>query len=134
MKNWFLLSALLASSVPLPVFAQQAHPTHTVTILPGYVCMALNLPEDEMMNPNVEVPIFSGPTSASTQIGRASSIVIVAFPLVSSNGYARVLHLNGKPGWISEKFIKAWSSPGGTGDRCYPALLSNGRIGFEFHK
>ncbi|GLR66564.1 hypothetical protein GCM10010909_12440 [Acidocella aquatica] len=134
MKKLFLTAAMLASFVPATVLAQQATPSHAATVLSGYACMALNLPAGEMMNPDIQVPIYSDPTSSSTQIGRASAIVIVSFPLVLTDGYARVLHLNGKTGWISEKYIKTWVNPGGTGDHCYPVLLSNGRIGFEFHK
>jgi hypothetical protein len=132
MKKLLLLAMAFLSAVPTFLYAQQA--THAVTELPNYACMALNLPSDEMMNPNIQVPILSSPRSASTLIGRASSIVIVSDPLITSNGYVRVLHLNGKTGWIPERFIKAWVSPGDTGDRCFPALLSNGRIGFDFHK
>jgi hypothetical protein len=134
MKNLFLTAAMFASFVPAIVLAQQATPNHAATVLPGYACMALNLPSAEMMNPDILVPIYSNPTSSSNQIGRASAIIIVSSPLVLTNGYARVLHLNGKTGWIFQKYIKTWVSPGGTGDHCYPALLSNGRIGFEFHK
>ena len=131
MRKLLPLATVLTSLVPAAVYAQQAQ---SVTILPGYTCMALNLPADEMMNPDIAVPIFTGPTSASTQTARATAIVIVSSPMVISNGYARVLRLNGKIGWISEKYIKPWVNPGGTGDHCYPALLSNGRIGFDFHK
>lgn len=130
----FLLATVITSFQPVAVFAQLATPTHAVTILPSYVCMALNLSPSDMMNPNVEVPIFSGPTSDSNKVARATAIVIVSSPEVTSNGYARVLRLNGITGWISEKYIKTWVNPGGNGDHCYPALLSNGRIGFEFHK
>ena len=125
---------VLSIAPPIGARAQSFTPAHVVHDLPGYTCMSLNLSERQMMDPSVHVPILTSPFPNAAPIGDASAIVVVASPERPENGYVQVLHLNGRTGWISSQFLKPWSNPGYTGDHCYPSLMSNGRIGFDFHR
>lgn len=100
--------------------------------LQGYKCMSLNLTQQQMMDPSVRVPIKSGPSASAPVTGNAIATVIAASPLVENQGYIKVLELNGHTGWIQAGFLKPWVNPGGNGQRCYPAMLPTGRIGFDY--
>ena len=100
--------------------------------LRGYECMELNLTQQQMMDPSVRVPIRSGPSASSPVTGNTIATVIVSEPVVEENGFLKVLELNGHPGWIKGDYLKPWVNPGGNGQKCYPALLANGRIGFDY--
>jgi hypothetical protein len=64
--------------------------------------------------------------------GNAVATVIAASPLVDDQGYVKILKLDGKIGWVQAEFLKPWVNPGANGQRCYPAILPNGRIGFDY--
>ena len=100
--------------------------------LQGYECMSLNLTQQQMMDPSVKVPIKSGPTAEAAVTGNAIATIIASSPLVETNGYVKVLELNGHIGWIKSGYLKPWINPGGNGQRCYPSMLQNGRIGFDY--
>lgn len=101
--------------------------------LNGYQCMALNLSQQQMMDPSVHIPIRSAPTSTAAVTGTAIATVIAFSPEQEQAGYLKVLQLNGKTGWVEARYLKPWTNPGGNGQRCYPAILSTGRIGFDYH-
>jgi hypothetical protein len=121
----FLLPGLAA--------AQSNVSIHAIRPIPGYVCMALNLSDQQMMDPSVHVPIRAAPSSEAATTGNAIATVIVALPKKEENGYLQVLQLNGRTGWIQAQFLKPWQNPGGNGQRCYPSMMSNGRVGFDYH-
>jgi hypothetical protein len=98
--------------------------------IPGYQCMSLNLTEAQMSDPSVVVEIKSQPSPSAPNIGTAGSIVIVSKPENVVNGYARVLHLNGKVGWLPVGDLRVWQSADGVRRTCTPSTLANGRIGF----
>jgi hypothetical protein len=107
----------------------QSQGLHAVRSLPGYVCMGLNLTEQQMMTERVAM--LDKPEASGRPIGYLGSIVIAS---VSSpvNGYQRVLRLDGLPGWLSASLLKPWKSPSGDDSKkCVPILMSNGRFGVD---
>jgi hypothetical protein len=115
--------------VPFTMTLAHAQGLQAVRPVPGYECMALNLSQQQMMTETV--PILAQPSSGAQKIGIASATVIAAeAPPV--DGYRKVLRLDGKPGWVSTQFLKPWVNPGGSGQKCVPSVMSNGRLGFGF--
>lgn len=105
---------------------------HAVQPIPGYVCMNLTLTDEEMADPKITVPIRSEPADSAPVAATAAATVFVAKPADASNGYLRVLRLNGKEGWIKADMVKPWSSPNGNPSvTCTPSMMSNGRPGFD---
>ena len=100
--------------------------------LNGYQCMSLNLSDQAMMNPSTRIPIKAGPSPASATIGNAIATVIARQPETLQNGYVSVLFLTGRPGWVQAQYLKPWRNPGTSGQRCVPAVMSNGRLGFDY--
>jgi len=133
MRRLGLIFVAFAISAPRVSLAQPYQPLHAVKPLDGYVCMSLNLSQEQMMNPSVHVPIRSAPSAEAPVTGMAAAIVITKWPEEQERGYLRVLQLDGRLGWIDARYLKPWVNLGNTGDRCFPSLMSNGRIGFAFH-
>jgi hypothetical protein len=109
-------------------------PAQTLTAerpLTGYECMALNLSDQQMMDPSIHVPILANPTPDSPLVGYASATVIASIA-PPTNGFQHVLRLDGVPGWVDTKYLKVWTNPGGNGQKCIPSAMSNGRLGFDF--
>jgi hypothetical protein len=127
------LATVLIVVVPDFAAAQSNVSIHAVRPIPGYVCMALNLSDQQMMDPSIHVPIRIAPSSEAATTGNAIATVIVAWPQREQNGYLQVLQLNGQTGWIRAQFLKPWQNSGGNGQRCYPSVMSNGRVGFYYH-
>lgn len=100
--------------------------------LQGYQCMALNLTEQQMMDPSIHVPIRSAPSQTAPITGNAIATVIAYSPAQTDDGFLKVLQLNGRTGWVEARYLKPWTNPGGNGQRCYPAILATGRIGFDY--
>ena len=102
-------------------------------VIPGYRCMSLNLTDAQMADPSIMVEIKSSPNASAPNVGTASALVITSAPMKVENGFARVLHLNGKTGWIPTNDLKPWRPADGGKTTCTPAVMSNGRIGFDIH-
>ena len=100
--------------------------------LSGYQCMSLNLSEQAMMNPTIHVPIKAAPSPSAATIGNAIATVIAREPETTQNGYVSVLFLTGRPGWVQAQYLKPWRNPGSSGQQCVPAMMSNGRLGFDY--
>ena len=115
--------------------AQQSRPSLTVTgHLQGYSCMMLNLTNEQMMDFDNLPPIRSEPSSTARQIGVATETVIVASPRREAGGFVQVLHMNGQPGWLEASKLKPWRSANNPNARCTPAMMSNGRPGFDYSR
>jgi hypothetical protein len=117
---------------PAIAYAQPNVSIHALRVIPGYICMALKLTEQQMMDPSVHVPIRTAPSSDAAVTGNAIATVIVASPTREQNGYLQVLQLDGRIGWMQADFLKPWQNPSGNGQRCYPSVMSNGRLGFDY--
>ena len=84
-------------------FASAAHAqdVRAVRALDGYVCMNLNLPDARMRDPAApRVPIRVAPRPDAAVGTLATPIVITKTPEHVVDGFAEVLQLTGKPGWI----------------------------------
>ncbi|WP_338929230.1 hypothetical protein WDZ11_22335 (plasmid) [Roseomonas mucosa] len=113
--------------------AQSGRPALTITgHIQGYSCMSLNLTHEQLMVFENLPPIFSAPDVKSQKIGVASASVIVASPMQVHNGFARVLHMDGRPGWMKADMLKPWYNVNTPSTRCTPAMMSNGRPGFDY--
>lgn len=127
------ISVLLVIFLSGPVGSAVAGAAVTVVRhLKGYECMAVRLTPAEMMNPSAMVPIFSAPSSASPKLGIAGVVVAVRDPPVNRNEFTEVLFPSGVLGWVETAQLKPWVAAPGTNGECHPALLSNGRIGFDY--
>jgi hypothetical protein len=110
--------------------AAQAQDVRAVRTLDDYVCMNLNLPDARMRDPAApRVPIRVAPRADAAVGTLATPIVITKTPEHVVDGYAEVLQLTGKPGWIEANMIVPYRSASNPFARCTPSLLSNGRIG-----
>lgn len=122
-------AALICLSFGLPAHAQGPQ---VVKRLVGYQCMTLNLDPSAQQSFENLPPVLSDPSPAASRVGIASASVIVATPLKATNGFYRVLHLNGQPGWIEANKLKPWINPNSPSTQCLPAMMSNGKPGFDY--
>jgi hypothetical protein len=113
------------------IFAPAHASVEATRPLPGYVCMAINMPPAELMNPDVHVTMLQSPDAGAPPVGYAAATVIASVE-PPTNGYRRVLRFDGVQGWISTAKLKPWVNPGGNGQRCMPSVMSNGRLGLSF--
>lgn len=100
--------------------------------LAGYSCMSLNLTQEQMMDFNAVPPVLAAPRAGAPKLGDTSSVVIVASPLRSENGYVSMLMLDGRPGWVQASKLKPYRSASNPSARCVPSMMSNGQPGFAF--
>lgn len=118
MRNILLAAVLLAPA------AVQAQGVRAVAPLPGYVCMML-------ADPDAGSPILQAPSATAPRIGIASAIVIVASPPQTLNGFARVMHFDGRPGWVDASRLRTYRAAADPRATCTPTRMDNGRIGFR---
>ena len=93
--------------------------------------MAVNMSPADLMNPRVHVTMLQSPDASAPPVGYAAATVIASVN-APTNGYRSVLRFDGVPGWISAAKLKPWVNPGGNGQRCAPAMMSNGQLGLSF--
>ena len=125
-----LYSLLTITSIVVLALPANAQFLTAVKPLPGYVCGRLNMPPDQVINPSFNVPVFSGPSDSSSKVGQASAALIVKSPLHVQNGFAEILLLDGRPGWLPANLIGPYATAAIPNARCTPSLMSNGRPGF----
>lgn len=132
----FALAPLVAASflgLCAAASAQQAtRSLHVTGHLQGYSCMMLNLTNEQMMVFDNLPPIRDRPSPTAKQIGVASETVIVATPRRQEGNFIQVLHMNGQPGWLEADKVKPWRSANNPNAHCTPAMMSNGRPGFDY--
>lgn len=126
--------SLLCGSLLLPVLFQvaNAQPITVVRTIPGFACLRLNLPREEMISGTINAPVFSAPSPQAPRIGTASAVMIVKTPMNVSNGFVQILFFNGQEGWMQKELLKSYNTPELPNGHCTPAVLSNGRIGFDY--
>lgn len=128
-RNTALLLVCCLQLTPVVGYGQGLH---AVRPIPGYVCMSVNRTQAEIENPNMTVPTKSEPSSSAPNTGIAPATVFVATPKDLSNGYLRILRLDGKTAWIAQDDVKTWAPANpGLNLHCTPAMMSNGRPGFS---
>ncbi len=124
--------SLIAVSVMLATpYLAEAAPRTVVAPIPSLACRSLKFTEAQARDPNFVVHLYEQPSEAAPVVGRAAAAVLVRNPEVQQNGFVAAVLFNGRPGWIKADDIKPWVNPGGNGQRCYPARMSDGSIGFD---
>jgi hypothetical protein len=108
-----------------------AGPRQPVAPLAGFKCMALNVTDQQAMDPHFLVPLKQEPSTGSADVGRASSVVLVQDPEVARNGFLAAILFNGRQGWVQSSALKPWHSLNGSAERCIPSRMSDGSIGFD---
>ena len=118
-----LIAAGLLALLSVPAHAQRVYAVHPIE---GYGCARLNATDAQMMNPKGTGIVIREAPSPTAPVGTtAPGVVFIRTPSHVIGGYAEVLQLNGRPGWIEERNLK----PFDPNARCVPAVMSNGRIG-----
>ncbi len=116
---------LAAASVLCAVSAMAAEP-QVVHPLDGVACTVLNVPEAQLADRHGPgVPILADPRPDAATLVTASNIVFAKTPRHVVNGYAEVVTLDNRPGWIAADKIRPFDPLA----RCVPSLMSNGRVG-----
>lgn len=123
---------LALAAVVLAVGQARAQGLRVVERLTGYECMALNLSEAELFDFDKLPPVLSAPRADASRIGVASASVIVASPRRTVGGYVEMLHMDGRSGWVEAGKLRPWVNRNRPSTRCYPAMMSNGRPGFDY--
>ncbi len=100
--------------------------------LDGYACLRLALPEAQLRSFTSLPPVFAAPYPSAPTIGLVSATVIVAAPLEVQNGFAKVLHLDGRTGWVELAKLGPWIDATHPRTQCIPSMMSNGRPGFDY--
>lgn len=125
-KSVFLtLGMLVAVSVPV-----QAQYLTAIKPLAGYACMRLNLPREQLLSPDLDVPVYQEPSTSSPRLGKAAAALIVRSPMIVRDGFAEMLFLDGRVGWVSASVLGPYATPSNPNARCTPSMMSNGRPGF----
>ena len=107
-----------------PAFAASPQ---VVQPLEGLTCTVLNASDAQLADRSGHggVPILAEPRADAAALVIASNIVFARSPRHLVNGYAEVVTIDNRPGWIEADKIKPFDPLA----RCVPSLMSNGRIG-----
>ncbi len=98
--------------------------------LSGYMCMMLNLTEQQSMDPSVSIPVRSRPSDTAPVVGSAPATIAVREPPKPINGYLEALFPTGQRVWIAANSVRPYHSLGDPTAKCIPAVMSNGKPGF----
>ena len=128
-RTTLLLSAAVMLAGGPAAFAQGLHVSQH---LAGYQCMSLNLSEQQLLTNSAPVPVRSGPSPTSPQVGVAGSTVAVAAPLQPVNGFYKMLFPNGATVWIEAAKLRPWANSSNPKATCTPSMMSNGKPGFDY--
>lgn len=133
MNNKAVMGILAAIGlVTTGTYQAAAQGLRAVQPLSGYSCMSVNLTQEQMMDFNAVPPVMAAPRPDAAKIGETSSVVIVASPVHSDNGFVSMLMLDGRPGWVQGSKLKPYRNASNPSVRCVPSMMSNGKLGFAF--
>lgn len=133
MRLGIIVQALSTFGLGLATTVQaDAQQLRAVRPIPGYSCMALNLTEQEMFDPNAIPSVVEQPSPSARKIGLASSVVITEEPRHAQNGYVAMMMPDGRHGWIAADKLKPYRSTSNPPARCVPSIMSDGRPGIAF--
>lgn len=125
MRRTFLyIIPCMASAVSLPAYAADH----------GVVCMEPRVVQSSA-NPSLsDLPkVYSAPNLTSPSIGITSSVVYAVSPLEKQNGFTKVIHLNGKTGWVESASLTDWRNQNLPSTVCTADLRPNGRPYAKYH-
>lgn len=114
------------------ILVSSAHALTAVRPIDGYVCMNLKWSgkEEDLWDESKLPAVYSDSSASSQKIGNVGAIAIVASPMRVQNGFAEILHLNGKKGWVEADLLVPYPKATDPSKTCVPSYMSNGRIGF----
>lgn len=127
-----ILHLAFATMILLPCVVS-AQGLTAIKPIDGYACMRLRLTHAQAIDHSFTVPVFSGPSATSPELGTASAIVLVRSPSQISNGFQGVLFPNGQAGWIEDKWLMPFPTQDFPRATCTPSTMSNGRPGFKIN-
>jgi hypothetical protein len=120
MKHLIIVAVALAN---VPAWA--GGPT-VVRPLPGYICSRLAVTERQALDPHgTGIWILAAPRADAPQETAAASVVFKRNPAHVVDGFAEVLQITGRPGWIAVDKIQPYERT----LPCVPSLMSNGLVG-----
>lgn len=99
--------------------------------IPGARCMDLALTHEQMMDTSFSVPMRAEPRDGAPVVGTPGATVIVR-DAPPTNGFFEAMLADGRTGWVEGRWLRPWRPAAGTRGTCRPAVLSNGRLGFDF--
>ena len=100
--------------------------------LDDFTCMSLNLTEQQLMDGSVPVQVRAAPEGTAPSVGVAAATVAVRKPVKPVNGFVEMLFPDGRGVWIKANMLHRWKSLNNPRAKCFPAMMSNGRPGFDF--
>lgn len=123
MKLWIILAgvAIVAGNL---TEAQKAQANGT----PDLVCLEPTVIATKA-NPSLsDLPtVRAAPTAGSKEIGITSAVVYAIPGVKEIDGYRKVLHLNGRRGWVQAALLEPWHNPNVPGSSCTGEIRPNGR-------
>ena len=128
----FPLFAMMLASYAVVGGSVSAEGLHIVRPLPGYTCMTLNITDQQSMDFSFHVPVREAPSDTAPVVGWAGANVAVRTPAHVENGFLETLFPTGRTVWIAENMLRPYRSLSNPQATCTPALLSNGKPGFDF--
>jgi hypothetical protein len=124
-------SLLVIMGIAAAGVTASAQSLQAVRPLAGYVCMRLNVPRNQIVSRDLNIPVYAEPSQSSEKVGQASAALIVRSPLHVESGFAEILFPDGRRAWIQKTLLRPYATPEAPEAHCTPAIMSNGRIGFE---
>jgi hypothetical protein len=124
-------SASLIASVLTGINAS-AESLHSVRLLAGYECKMLKLTEDQSLSQSTRIPVRIEPSPDAQIVGIASGQMAVRQDAEPTNGFLEAINLSGRKVWVAADALTDYHSRSDPNATCKPAIMSNGRIGFEY--
>jgi hypothetical protein len=127
----FKLLLVLALLAPTS-WSASAQGLQAVRPLPGYTCMQLANPPPPTLDPTKGVPVRNAPSRSAPVASWSPFIVLVPLPLAATEGFLQAMFADKHTGWIAASDLKPWSTPYKQNQHCFPSVMSNGTVGFDF--
>lgn len=109
----------------------QASGLKPVKALPGYQCMAIDAPDEVMMDDKHPIMMHQQPNDKSPEISGVPTVFAVTAPAEVKNGYIKTINFGLQPGWVSTKWVKPYETVH-PGVKCIPSIMTDGKLGFDF--
>ena len=126
----FVVATMVAGAGTGSGVSARAEEPGAARLLRNYRCMMIT--EDPSRGGSGPPSVLATPRVDAPQLGPASEPTIVDDPLRVVNGYARVLLLDGRPGWVRRNRLRNWTVAASPALRCYVERMPDGRLEFGY--
>ena len=126
----FVVATMVAGAGTSSGVSPRAEEPGAVRFLRNYRCMMIT--ENPSRGESGPPPILANPRAEAPQLGPASEPTIVDDPPRVVNGYARVLLLDGRSGWVRRDRLRNWTVAASPRLRCYVERMPDGRLEFGY--